>query len=100
MSATHWRINVLEPAAAGREAFWTGRPIWANPLTGADARDWREGWNQGLGEFSASTGQTALPARALQRRHLLTKYRPEDIAEPLRQQQGRDGHVADRRADA
>ncbi len=56
MSATHWTIDVLEPSAAGREAFWTGRPIWANPLTGADARGWREGWNRGLAEFSDCTG--------------------------------------------
>ena len=99
MSASHWTINVLEPSAAGREAFWTGRPIWANPLTGADARGWREGWNQGLAEFAASTGQSALPAKALQRRNLLMKYRPEDVAMPLRQQ-GRRGESTDQRADA
>jgi hypothetical protein len=84
MSATHWKINVLEPSAAGREAFWTGRPVWANPLTGTDAQEWRRGWNQGLAEFAASTGQAALPAKALQRQHLLMKYRPEDLAVPMR----------------
>ena len=100
MSATRWIINVLEPSAAGREAFWTGRPIWANPLTGADARAWKEGWNQGLAEFAASTGHEALPARALERRHLLMKYRPQDIELPLRQQPARHGEVARNRADA
>ena len=100
MSATHWTINVLEPSAAGREAFWTGRPIWANPLTGADAREWREGWNQGLAEFTASTGQSALPTKALLRRNLLMKYRPDDVAVPLRQQQGHHGESPDQRADA
>ena len=99
MSATQWTINVLEPSAAGREAFWTGRPIWANPLTGADARAWREGWNQGLAEFAASTGQSALPTKALHRRTLLMKYRPEDVAVPLRQRAGH-GESADQRADA
>ena len=100
MSATHWTINVLEPSASGREAFWTGRPIWANPLTGADARGWREGWIRGLAEFSACTGYSALPARALERRHLLLKHRPDDVALPLRQQPMRHGDVGHRRANA
>lgn len=100
MSATHWKTNVLEPSAAGREAFWTGRPIWANPLTGADAREWREGWNQALAEFGACTGHSALPTRPLERRHLLMKHRPEDIALPLRQQPIRHGGVAHRRPNA
>jgi len=98
MSATHWTINVLEPSAAGREAFWTGRPIWANPLTGADAREWQKGWNHGLAEFSTCTGHPALPTKALERRHLLTKHRPGDVTLPWRPQPVRRGGLGHRRA--
>ena len=100
MSATHWTINVLEPSAAGREAFWTGRPIWANPLTGADAREWRKGWTRGLAEFSACTGHPALPTRALGRRHLLTKHRPGDVALPFPPVRRGGGGFGYRRANA
>ena len=39
MSATEWSHDILEPRAAGREAFWRGRSVWANPLVGDAARD-------------------------------------------------------------
>jgi hypothetical protein len=42
----------LEAHAQGRKAFWEGRAIWTNPLTGGSAREWAAGWKQALGELS------------------------------------------------
>ena len=67
------------PRAAGRESFWSGRPIWANPLTGEPARQWTAGWKIGLGELRDRCGEDVEPAAcpttwlALVRRH-----RPND----------------------
>ena len=49
------------PRAAGREAFWSGQPIWANPLTGEPARQWTAGWKAGLSELRAQCGEDIVP---------------------------------------
>jgi hypothetical protein len=46
----------LNPDAAGVEAFWDGRPIWANPLTGEPARQWAAGWKTALRDLTARCG--------------------------------------------
>jgi hypothetical protein len=88
VSASKWSHDILEPRATGREAFWRGRSIGANPLVGDAAREWRDGWCQGLVDFAARTGQSALPSSARERQRLLNSHRPEDIpvasvAEPV-----------------
>jgi hypothetical protein len=73
----------LEPFAQGRKAFWDGRAIWTNPLTGIDARAWTAGWKQALGELSVRRGGRVLGASAAETaawHALLALYRPEDVA--------------------
>jgi hypothetical protein len=77
--ANEWIKDVQEPNALGREAFWKGRPIWANPLVGHAARAWTAGWRQGLAELTTHSGQTDLPESGAERRHLLTRHLPPDI---------------------
>jgi hypothetical protein len=72
----------LEPSARGRFAFWQGRTIADNPLTGAPAREWLAGWRRGLAELAAclppdERDVQALPA-AVQRR-LLREHCPDDV---------------------
>jgi hypothetical protein len=75
-----------EPEAAGRDAFWLDRPIWTNPLTGGPAREWTAGWKRGAAELEARRGGLALPTSASARQRLLNRYRPEDVATPVRQE--------------
>jgi hypothetical protein len=73
----------LEPQAQGRKAFWDGRAIWTNPLTGGDARAWTAGWKQALGELSMRRGGRVLSATAAETaawHTLLALYRPEDVS--------------------
>ena len=79
MARPEWEHGYLEPYAAGREAFWHGRPIWANPLTGNAAREWTDGWKKGFGELVARTGEIALPSSAAEMRVRLAAHRPDDI---------------------
>jgi hypothetical protein len=80
--------NEQEPQAAGRDAFWLGRPIWTNPLTGGPAREWTAGWKRGVAELEALRGGLALPTSDKVRQRLLDRYRPEDVATPGRREQG------------
>jgi len=75
----------LEAHAAGREAFWHGLPIWANPLTGDSARDWTAGWKHGLVELASRCGDQDIPGvdDSEELHRLLDRYRPEDVA-PVR----------------
>ena len=54
------RVDLL-PQARGRDAFWLGRPIWANPLTGDPARQWSAGWHEGFSELQRQCGESNLP---------------------------------------
>ena len=54
------RVELL-PQALGRDAFWLGRPIWANPLTGESAREWAAGWHAGLVDLRRRCGEETLP---------------------------------------
>jgi hypothetical protein len=52
----------LDAHAQGGKAFWNGRPIWTNPLTGGSAREWAAGWKQALGELSRRVSGRILAA--------------------------------------
>ena len=83
-SGDDWNDD-LEARAQGRNAFWRGRPIWTNPLTGDAARDWTTGWKQALGELSSRRGGRMLSASATEKAEwhaLLALYRPDDV-EPI-----------------
>lgn len=72
----------VNPDAAGRDAFWMGRPIWANPLTGDPAREWTAGWKRAHDELTTRCGQDVVTASAANRaawRTLLRAYRPNDV---------------------
>jgi hypothetical protein len=79
MVKNDWIRNLQEPTSAGREAFWEGRPVWANPLTGVAARAWKAGWTQGQTELSTRAGESALTTSADEFRKLLRQHRPADI---------------------
>jgi hypothetical protein len=51
----------LQPLAIGLNAFWQGRPIWANPFAGEPAREWTTGWQSGLAERQRRCRDVALP---------------------------------------
>jgi len=51
----------LLPHAAGHDAFWSGKPIWVNPLMGERAREWAAGWRQGLDELCRRCGNKSMP---------------------------------------
>ena len=77
----------LLPHATGRDAFWLGRPIWANPLTGEPARNWAAGWRAGLEELRKQCGQGELPTpdgsaawQALIRAHRQTERSGRSVA--------------------
>src|SRR4029077_8969550 len=55
------RVELL-PQAMGRDAFWQGRPIWANPFAGDPARQWSAGWHSGVAELRARSGKEELPS--------------------------------------
>jgi hypothetical protein len=84
-SASAFTNDYTEARAAGREAFWHGRPIWANPLIGGPARDWTAGWKRGATELAARRSESKLPTSASELRQLLTLHRPDDVAPPPRQ---------------
>ena len=69
----------LEPAAAGREAFWRGRPIAANPLIDGPAREWANGWKAARTELTAQSGQDVWTIGREERLRLLRTYRPVDV---------------------
>ena len=72
----------LEASAQGRIAFWRGRPIWTNPLTGEAAREWTAGWKHALGELSSRRGGRMLSASATDNAEwhtVLALYRPDDV---------------------
>jgi len=82
MQADDYSNDDLEARALGRNAFWRGRPIWTNPLTGAAAREWTAGWKQALGELSSRRGGRMLSASATEKAEwhaLLALYRPDDV---------------------
>ena len=54
------RVDLL-PQAIGQDAFWLGRPIWANPFTEESAREWAGGWQAGLAELRRRCANEALP---------------------------------------
>ena len=85
MQLDEYSNSDLEARAQGRNAFWRGRPIWTNPLTGEAAREWTAGWKQALGELSRRRGGRMLSASATEKAEwhaLLTLYRPDDV-EPI-----------------
>jgi hypothetical protein len=86
-------VNIMAPAqskdnfearAQGREAFWLGRPVWTNPLTGSDARAWTDGWKRALGDLSARRGLvlSASAAEKAEWQAMLALYRPADVTPP------------------
>jgi hypothetical protein len=79
MADYDWKSDVQEPAASGRDAFWAGKPVWANPYVGAAARSWKSGWVSGQAELVQRAGDPALSASDGERKRLLLAYRPEDI---------------------
>jgi hypothetical protein len=54
------RVDLL-PHAMGLDAFWHGRPIWANPFAGEPAREWAAGWHSGFEELQRRCRDRALP---------------------------------------
>jgi hypothetical protein len=78
--------NNLEARALGREAFWLGRPIWTNPMTGNDARAWTDGWKRALADLSARRGVvlSASAAESAEWQAMLALYRPPDVTPPQR----------------
>jgi hypothetical protein len=83
--------NNLEARALGREAFWLGRPVWTNPLTGHDARAWTDGWKRALADLSARRGVvlSASAAETAEWQAMLALYRPVDVTPPQRRAQPR-----------
>ena len=82
MQSGDYSNDDLEASAQGRNAFWRGRPIWTNPLTGGAAREWTAGWKQALGELSSLRGGRMLSASATEKAEwhaLLALYRPDDV---------------------
>lgn len=70
----------LEAHAQGRMAFWNGRAIWTNPLTGGSARDWAAGWKQALGELSLRfNGRVLSAAESNEWDTVLALYCPDDV---------------------
>ena len=91
----------IEARASGREAFWHGCPIWANPLTGESAREWTDGWKRALVELNARSGRRVLPAASNDSAEwaaLLALYRPDDVAPVRRQRRTMNRPRATRRA--
>jgi hypothetical protein len=78
--------NHFEARALGREAFWLGRPVWTNPLTGNDARAWTDGWKRALADLSARRGVvlSASAAESAEWQAMLALYRPVDVTPPER----------------
>ena len=82
MQSGDYSNDDLEARAQGRIAFWRGRAIWTNPLTGEAAREWTSGWKQALGELSSRRGGRMLSASATGKAEwhaLLALYRPDDV---------------------
>ena len=71
--------NYLEPRASGREAFWRGRPISANPLIGGPAREWTSGWISAQAELIARSGQDPWALSRPERLKLLREHCPADM---------------------
>ena len=71
----------LDAHAQGRRAFWNGRPIWTNPLTGGSAREWVAGWKQALGELSHRfKGRILSAAESDEWDTVLALYCPDDVS--------------------
>lgn len=71
----------LEAHAQGRKAFWNGRAIWTNPLTGGSAREWAVGWKQALGELSHRfKGRILSAAESNEWDMVLALYCPDDVS--------------------
>ena len=70
----------LEAQTQGRKAFWNGRAIWTNPLTGGSARDWTAGWKQALGDLAARfNGRILSAAESTEWNTVLALYCPDDV---------------------
>jgi hypothetical protein len=80
----HGDQSYLEPAAAGRAAFWQGRSISANPLVGAPAREWTSGWKQAHAALVMQSGQDAWAVSRTERLRLFRVYRPVDVPRSTR----------------
>lgn len=71
----------LEAHAQGRKAFWNGRAIWTNPLTGGSAREWAAGWKQALGELAHRfRGRILSAAESNEWGTVLALYCPDDVS--------------------
>jgi hypothetical protein len=70
----------LEAHAQGRKAFWDGRAIWTNPLTGGSAREWAAGWKQALGELSHRFNGRILSAESREWDTVLALCSPDDVS--------------------
>jgi hypothetical protein len=86
-TAAQYNACYMEAHASGHEAFWHGRPIWANPFVGVPAREWTAGWKRGAAEFDVLNGGQA-PTSDGDRMRLLKRHRPLDVAE-MPQRRGR-----------
>ena len=82
MTDHQWDNDAQEPAAAGREAFWIGRPVWANPFIGVAARAWKTGWIDGQAELAMLAGEAAFTESEAEQERLLELHRPQDINAP------------------
>ena len=71
----------LDAHAQGRKAFWNGRAIWTNPLTGGSAREWAGGWKEALGELSHRfKGRILSAAESNEWDTVLALYCPDDVS--------------------
>jgi hypothetical protein len=104
VSALRCRVNIItrlasindhEARADGRDAFWHGRPIWTNPLTGDAARAWTDGWKRALANLSHRL-ERVVPATAAEQadwQSLLALYRPADVTPRPRRRTSRRASV-------
>ena len=76
--------SYMEPAAAGRAAFWQGRPVCANPHVGGPAREWTSGWKRAQAALVTQPGQDAWALSRAERMGLFRLYRPVDVPRSTR----------------
>jgi hypothetical protein len=79
MPDTDLKHDALEPSALGRYAFWQGRPIEANPLSGRAAREWTAGWKGAFADLATRAPQAFQAVPAGVQRQLLRTHCPTDV---------------------
>ena len=66
--------NLYTARHRGRQSFWQGRAIYANPFVGDAADEWRIGYRDGAAEYATATKARKSP-------ETLAQFRPIDMAE-------------------